>query len=287
VLNLFYTIEHEAMKNFRLKSGSCIPKLGIGTYSFGGEHVADRSKDKEWIFAIKTAIQLGYSHIDTAEIYGRNHTEELVGKAIKGIERSKLFITSKVYKSHFRYDDVIAAAKGSIKRMNSGYLDLYLLHSTNPEIPIKETMEAMNSLVAQKLVRHIGVCNFTIEELKEAQKWSMEKIAANQMKFSLWTKNPLGIKTIKFCQAHDITVIAYKIFGRGKLLTQPVALLSEVAKEYGRTEAQIMVNWVSSKRNVVAIFSSMNPKHLKENMDSLNFKMRPADYKKIDSIFNY
>jgi diketogulonate reductase-like aldo/keto reductase len=272
------------MKTKKLSTGFEVPILGFGTFAMGGEHEADYSNDEVCIKAIKTALELGYTHIDTAEVYGGGHTEELIGKAIKGFDRKKLFITTKVYKTNLKYDEIINSAKGSLKRMNIDYIDMYLIHASNPDIPIEETMKALNELVNQGLIKNIGVCNFTIEELKEAQKHSKAKIVMNQMKYSLWTKTPPDLKTMKYCQENDIMITAYKLFGRGKLEKEKIGLIQNIAKKYNRTEAQIITSWITSKKNIVAIFKSLNKKHMKENLEALEFEMNNEDYQKLDSL---
>jgi len=270
------------MKKKRLGSGFEMPILGIGTYTLGGEHDPDYSRDKDCIEAIKNALDIGFTHIDTAEVYGGGHTEELVAKAIQGRDRKKLFITSKVFHTHFKHDDVINSAKDSLRRLNIDYIDLYLLHSFNPNIPLKETMAAMNELVQKGLVKQIGVCNFSIDQLKEAQKCSKAKIAVNQMKYCLWTKAKPDIETFEYCQENDILITAYKIFGRGKIITDKIPLLSELAKKYNKTDAQIMINWIVSKINFTAIFTSMDKKHFKENIGALDFQLSDKDICKLD-----
>jgi len=270
----------------KLNSGFKMPALGIGTYGMGGgEHDEDKSNDDECISAIRDALNLGYTHIDTAEIYGNGHTEELVGKAIGGYDRKKLlFIATKVFKTNLKYDNVIRSAKGSIKRMKIDYIDLCLIHSYNPDIPIKETISAMNELVKKGLIKHIGVCNFSIEQLKEAQKYSINKIVTNQMKYSLWAKTRPDFETMDYCQKNDIIVTAYKLFGRGKINTEKIPIFSVLAKKYNKTEAQIMTNWVVSKKNVVSIFKSLNKKHLKENLEALEFQIDDKDIQELDNL---
>src|SRR3989338_10948045 len=192
------------MKVKKLKSGFEMPVLGIGTFTFGGEHEADHSRDDEWIKAIKEALEAGYTHIDTAEVYGKGHCEELVAKAIESYDRKKLFITTKVYHTHFKYADVINSAKESLKRLKIKYIDLYLLHSFDSNIPLKDTMEAMNKLVDLGLVKNIGVCNFNPKQLEEAQKYSKAKIAVNQMKYNLWAETGPDVDTFAYCQKNDI-----------------------------------------------------------------------------------
>jgi len=269
----------------RLNSGFKMPALGIGTYGMGGdEQDEDKSNDAECITAIRDALNLGYTHIDTAEVYGSGHTEELVGKAIEDYDRKKLFIATKVFKTNLKYDDVIRSAKGSLKRMKIDYIDLCLIHSYNPDVPIKETISAMDGLVKKGLIKHIGVCNFSIEQLKEAQKYSMNKIVTNQMKYSLWAKTGPDLETIDYCQKNDIMVTAYKLFGRGKINTEKIPIFSVLAKKYNKTEAQIITNWVVSKKNVVTIFKSVNKEHLKENLEALEFQIDDKNIQELDSF---
>ena len=272
------------METKKLPNGFEIPVLGIGTCLVGGLDYgpADYSQDEENVKAIQAAINVGYTHIDTAEMYGGNHTEELVGKAIKKFDRKKLFITTKVSPEHLGHDNLINSAKNSLKRLGTDYIDLYLLHRPNPEIPIKETMKAMNELVDKKLVRFIGVSFFNIEQMKEAQKCSKYPIVANELKYSLWKKSDL--KTIEHCQENDIMVIAYKVFGRGKLTTHKIPLVEELSKKYNRTKSQIILNWVVSKKNMVSIFKSLSIEHLKENKDIFDFKLTAGEIKKLDAI---
>src|SRR5690606_9793351 len=130
-----------------------IPVLGLGTWGIGGFRTTDYSNDDKSIQAIRDAINLGYTHIDTAEGYGAGHCEELIGKAIKNLDRSKLIITSKVFKTNLKYEDVISSCKKSLKKLQTDYIDIYLIHAPNPEIPLEETMKAMDYLVDQKLVK--------------------------------------------------------------------------------------------------------------------------------------
>ncbi|MDO8740948.1 MAG: aldo/keto reductase [Candidatus Woesearchaeota archaeon] len=275
------------MQTKRLSNGFKLQVLAIGTYGMGGEDCKpDYSQDNKHIKAIQEAINMGYSHIDTAEIYGGGHTEELVGKAIKKFDRKKLFITTKVAKEHLKYDDLINSAKKSLQRLSINYIDLYLVHAPNPDISIKETMEAMNYLVDNGLIKNIGVSNFNLKQMKEAQKYSKHSIVANQLKYNLWAKF-IDLKTILYCQQNDIMVIAYKPFGRGSLTKEKSILLSALARKYNKTEAQIILNLLISKKNVVALFKSGNVQHLKENKNIFDFKLTKEENKKIDALIHY
>ncbi len=152
--------------------------------------------------------------IDTAEMYGAGHSEEVVARALQG-RHDRVFVASKVSPRHFAYDDVLAAAKRSLKRLGLKQMDLYQLHWPNSRIPISETMKAMEKLVKDGLTRHIGVSNFSVEQMKEAQQsLSHKKIVSNQVEFSLVDRSvEAGI--MPYCQKEGLTLIAYSPLGQG------------------------------------------------------------------------
>ena len=267
-----------------------IPVLGIGTWGMGGRYERDTSHDKEEILAIKTAIKLGMTHIDTAEVYGKGHAEELVAQAIQGFDRKKLFIVTKVSQEHLRHDDIMSAAKASLKRLKTNYIDLYLIHGPNPSIPLKETMKAMDHLAEKKLVRFIGVSNFSVKEMKEAQSYTKNKIVANQIEYNLlirnkgmWTTN-MESEIIPYCQKNNIIIIAYRPIAKGELAKPGYKLLDELAKKYNKTQAQIAINWLILKKNIVTIPKSTDINHLKENLGAIGWKMDSEDIKKLDQF---
>src|SRR3990172_463896 len=189
------------MMEYKTISGIKIPVLGIGTYGMSGEKKKGidmpEYPDEQQIAAIRAAIKLGMTHIDTAESYGNGHAEKLVAEAIKGFGREKLFITTKVMGSNLRHDEVISACKASLKRLNTEYADIYLIHWPNPNVPLKETMAAMDLLVEQNLVKHIGVSNLPVKDMEEAQRLSKNKIVANQIEYNLLVRDvrPSGLYT--------------------------------------------------------------------------------------------
>ena len=269
-----------------------IPVLGLGTWSIGGGMVTDTTYDEENIHAIKTAIKLGMTHIDTAEMYGDGHAEELVGEAIKDFNRETLFITTKVSPENLRYDDVIASAKKSLQRLKTEYIDLYLIHIPNPKIPIQETMKALNFLYEQGLIKFIGVSNFSVEQMKQAQKSSQNKIVANQIEYSLLVRNTgneyisdMESKVIPYCQENDIMIVAYRPLARGRLTKPGFKILDELAKKYNKTQAQIAINWLISKKKVITIPKSTSIGHLKENLGAVGWKLKPEDIRKLDKEF--
>ncbi len=224
--------------------GARIPLLGLGTWQMGGKIERSTAHDKEEIEALKTGIQLGLTHIDTAELYGEGHAEELVAEAIKQskVSRKDLFITSKVMQQHLHYDDVLSACKKSLERLKTDYLDLYLVHFPNSQIPITETMRAMNYLVDAKMVRMIGVSNFSVADLQEAQKYSKHKLVANQIEYSLLARDAgkymknMESEIIPYCDQHSIKVVAWRPLAYGALAKEGFPVLDSLAKKYGKTQ---------------------------------------------------
>ncbi|MEA2089409.1 MAG: aldo/keto reductase [Thermoproteota archaeon] len=274
-----------------LSDGVKIPVLGVGTWKMGGGLRADRTHDKECVLAVRTAIRLGMTHIDTAELYGEGHAEELVGEAIQGFRREQLFITTKVKAENLLYNDVISAIKRSVKRLRTSYVDLYLIHAPNPEIPIKETMKAMDYLVENKLTRFIGVSNFSVEQIKEAQKYARNKIVANQIEYNLLTRNRgqftngMESKIVPYCQKNGITVIAYRPLAKGELAKLGIKLLDELAEKYGKTQVQIALNWLISKPNIVTIPKAVKIEHIKENLGAIGWRLSEEDMRRLDYDF--
>ncbi len=269
-----------------LKNGFKLPLYGIGTWYVGGDAgKINHAYDKADINALKTAIDMGVTHIDTAELYARGHAEELIGESIKGYDREKLFITSKVKPENFSYNNIIKSARESIKRLNSKYLDLYLLHSYNPLISIKETMRGMDKLKSDGLIKNIGVSNFSIEKLEKAQNETKNKIVVNQVLYNLTSRFPEDSGLLQYCQKNDIMIIAYTPVHRGIYNKNQIIILDKIAKKYDKAYSQIAINWLISQNNVVTISKTRNIEHLKENLGSLKFRMSNDDIEKLRNDF--
>ena len=240
-------------------TGEMIAEIGLGTASYSG---GDEP--------LRKGISLGATHIDTAEIYG---TEEAVGHAI-GDLRSRVFLTTKVAPVHFRYDQVIEAAEGSLRRLGTDRIDLYLLHWPNPDIPIGETMSAMDRLVADGKIRYVGVSNFSVAQLEEAQSVSENPIVTNQVKYSL-TARDIEADLMPYCQRNGITVTAYSPLSTvlGKSGPGLAGALNRVAKASGKTEAQVAVNWCTAKEGVVAIPRSSSLQRTVENCGASGWRL--------------
>jgi len=265
-----------------------IPILGLGTWQIGGELEKSTRNDLGDIELIQKAIEMGITHIDTAELYGVGHCEEVVGEAIKKFDREKVFITTKVGNTHLAYDNVIAAMDASLKRLQTSYVDLYLIHSSSSEIPLSETMKAMDKLVEDGKAKFIGVSNFSVEQLKEAQKYSKNKIVANQIEYNLITRNNgenninVESEIIPYCQKNGIIVIAYRPLAKGKIVDSLNVLLQELAEKYSKTKSQIALNWLILKNNVITIPGSKSHEQLEENLGAIGWNLSNEDMKRLD-----
>ncbi len=272
------------MEYKKLSNGMHIPAIGLGTHGMGGIFEADKSNETNEIRIIKQAIKLGFTHIDTAEIYGQGQAEKEVGIAIKDFDRKDLFITTKVWRTNLGYNNVIKSLKNSLQRLQTDFLDLYLVHSPNPKIPIKNTMEAMELLVEQKKINAIGVSNFSVDEIKEAHKHLRKcTIVANQIEYNL-LKRDAEKELIPFCAKNKIMVVSHRPLANGKLANKSIKILDVIAKKHCKTNAQIALKWVISHDNVVAITKSSKTEHLKENADLFEWKLEQKDKELLDKI---
>jgi aryl-alcohol dehydrogenase-like predicted oxidoreductase len=267
------------------KSGVQVSALGLGTWGIGGFYRPDRSKDDEAIKVIRLALESGMNLIDTAEMYGAGHAEELVGLAVSA-QRDKAFIATKVSPEHFDYDGVIAACRNSLARLHTDYIDLYQLHWPNPAIPLRETMKAMERLAEDGLIRHIGVSNFSVQELEEARSClSRWDVVSNQVEYSLLSR-AIERELLPHCQKEGILVIAYSPLARGALLKgRALEVLRAIGAHYGKTPAQVALNWLLCKRGVVAIPKALDAHHLLENLGAVGWRLKPEHISQLERAF--
>jgi len=272
------------------RTGENVAVIGLGTWGIGGFSTADHSQDSMAVEAIRYAVELGMTHIDTAEIYGDGHSEELVEKALKDYPRDELFIATKVWHTNLHYQDVLRACTGSLKRLGMDYIDLYMIHWPNPRVPIGETMQAMEKLVREGLIRYIGVSNFDVELLEEAMKaLKREEIAANQVKYSLEARE-VERELIPFCERNGITITAYTPLGKGRIPAETASnrgrILHETAKAYGKTPTQVALNWVIWRPNVITIPKAVKREHLEENAGAAGWRLSEEDYNRISKAWS-
>jgi len=269
----------------KLKNGFAMPVYGLGTWQMGGRHNHDpHNDDQADIKAIQTALENGVTHFDTAEMYANGYAETLLGKAIAHFDRSKLLIASKV-RFDFSYDGVLKAAEASLKRLGIDYLDLYYTHVWTNNVPIKETMRAMDKLVDEGLVKHIAVSNYTAEEIEMAQQAAKHKIVAAQLHYNLKVREPERKGVLKYCQENDIILVAWRPVQKGMLLENVPSVLQEMAEKYDKTPSQIAINWLISQKNIVTLSKTRNLEHLKENLGATGWEMDKEDVEKLRREF--
>jgi len=258
-----------------------VPEIGLGTWTIGGTFTADHSADASAVKSIQRAFDMGYSFVDTAEMYGAGHTEEIVGMALRG---RKVTVATKVWQTNLHYDDVLSAARRSIERLGVNCIDLYQIHWPNDSIPLRETMKAMEKLVDDGLVRHIGVSNFDEELLEDAAGYlSHREIVSDQVKFSLIDREPLN-GLLDYCRDNHIGIIAYEPLSRGKVLSGATGkVLASIARRKGMTPVQIALNWLISK-GAMPIPKSTSPEHLLENLQAAGWRLSGEDVQKLDNI---
>ncbi len=266
----------------KLKNGFEMPVFGLGTWLLGGTtiHNPDNDDAKD-IQTIKNAINNGVTHIDTAELYADGYAETLVGHAIKDYNRTNLFLTSKVWETHLGYDDLINAAKASLARLQTNYLDLYLTHRFSTAI--KDTMRAMDKLVEDGLVKYIGVSNYTVVQMQEAQSYTKNKLVTNQLHYNLKIREVEKKGILKYCQENDVLLTAWRPLQKGMVLNAPI--LMEMAEKYHKTSAQIALNWLIAQDNVVVISKAANPEHLKDSLGAIGWVMDKDDIEKLRNEF--
>jgi diketogulonate reductase-like aldo/keto reductase len=270
------------MRYETLFDGKKIPVIGLGTWNIGGGMSSDYSADEKNIRSIQNAIYMGYTHIDTAQMYGAGHTEVLVGRAVKPFRRNELFITTKVWSSNLSRRDVLKGVEESLKRLDQLYIDLLLIHWPNPAIPIEETMGAFNELVHEGTVKYVGVSNFSLAQLLEAQKQSDVPIATNQVEYNVLCREPEQNGMLEYCQKNGVILTAYEPLGKGSVLRHRT--LQEIAKLYTITVAQLAIYWLLNKPKVITIPKSTNEKHLRENIAVPSLNLPAELLQKVETV---
>jgi diketogulonate reductase-like aldo/keto reductase len=252
-----------------------VPEVGLGTWRYAGGTEP-----------LIKGIELGAAFIDAAESYG---SEEVVGEAIREF-RNKVFVATKASPRNFRRADLLRAADRSLRRLSTTYIDVYQLHWPNYTIDIEETMAAMEELVDAGKIRFIGVSNFSVHVLKKAQAaLSKHKIVSNQVRYSL-IERTVERDLLSYCQRNGITLIAYSPFGSKFSSLQaadPAGALCKVAETTGKTPAQVALNWLLAKAEVVAIPKASTVQHVIEDCGASGWRLSPSEYELLDNQIKF
>ena len=271
---------------FETVRGLQIPKVGFGTWSIGGQSSPDLSLDSVSRAALRSALELDYTHFDTAEYYADGHAEELLGQTIRemGIRREGLFLTTKVAPEHLHSDDILRACDRSLRRLGVDFVDLYLIHWPNPRIKLEESFGALNRLVREGKVRHLGVSNFKLKMLKESIALSETPLLTNQIPYSLPEKTYLENGVIAYCQQNDILVTAYSPVKFRNLKVN--ATLKSIAAAHGATSYQVALAWLIAQPRVITIPMSFDPTHQKENLEAMNLELSASEMEQLSNLYS-
>nr|WP_193570114.1 aldo/keto reductase [Halorussus sp. JP-T4] len=243
-----------------------MPLVGVGTWNLDDETVQK---------SVRTALDDAYTHVDTAEGY-MNEAE--IGEALADYDREDLFLTSKVLPSNLNYDSVVESCEASLDRLDTDYLDLYLIHWPNPAISLRETLDAMATLRDRGLVRNVGVSNFSAYQLSAARHVSDVPIAVNQIEFHPWFQRP---DLVDYCRETDVVVEAAAPLARTEVLGDDT--VQELAEQYDRTPAQIVLKW-AVEQGIVVIPKSSSPDHVRENIDLFGWDLDEDDRRRLDDL---
>jgi diketogulonate reductase-like aldo/keto reductase len=255
-------VEMEYVKAY----GARVPAVGLGTWQLTGAACYE---------TVSTALELGYRHIDTAQLYGN---EREVGRAIADadVDREDVFLTTKVSPRNAGHDAVIDSTKASLERLGVEYVDLLLLHWPNPLVSMESTMAAMDHLVDQGNVSHIGVSNFPRVLLDRARDAADAPVVTNQVQFHPY-KPQRGM--LSHCQDEGLVLTAYSPLARGTVLEDET--VQRLAAEYDRTPAQVVLRWATQHHNVAVIPKTTDPDHLRENLALFDFKLTGSEVEEL------
>lgn len=265
-------------------NGTKIPKIGFGTWKIGGGSYADPSQDKRSLAGLRSALELGYTHFDTAEMYANGHAEELIGQAIResGISREALFITSKVDPSNLRYRHLLESCEKSLRRLGMDYLDLYLIHWPSHTIPVEESFRGLNQLLRERKIRHVGVSNFNVRLLEQARAESEAPLFTDQVPYSLTDRRYVRNGVVGYCQRSRILLTAYSPVEKGRLRAN--STLKSVAEAHEATIYQIALAWLVSQPQVITIPMSLNPQHQAENLAAAEIELSESEIELLDGL---
>jgi len=246
-----------------------IPKLGIGTWKMRGRGCR---------LSVRSALEMGYRHIDTAEFY-RN--EEQVGQAVKesGVPREEIFLTTKAWNNHFGRESVQQACEQSLQRLGMDYIDLYLMHHPSDSVPLEETLAGMDQLVDDGKTRFIGVSNFGVSRLDRAREIASHPIFTNQIEYHPFQQQK---DVLAYCQDHGVLLTAYSPLDRGGVTRNKT--LRRIGDNHGKSAAQVTLRWLIQLKNVVTIPKASSQEHQQSNLELFDFELSDQEMREINEL---
>jgi len=248
--------------------GAKIPHIGLGTMTLKGDVCVQ---------AVKTALQSGYSHIDTAWFYGN---EKEVGEGLRqsGVKRDQIFLCTKVRETHLEPDKFRQSLEESLSNLQLPYVDLLLIHWNNKDVPFKTSVGALCKAKKDGFAKHVGVANFTTTMLDEAWAVTSEPLVCNQIEVHPFINQD---KVLAASKKHGMAVVAYCPIARGKVPGADV--LERIGKAHGKSAAQVSLRYLV-QRGVCAIPRTSNPEHMKANLDVFDFELTAAEMAKLKAL---
>lgn len=265
--------------------GVSLPKIGFGTWKIGGDSYPNPKLDSASLTALRTALEVGYTHFDTAEIYAAGHSEELVGRAIResNKKRENLFITTKVDPAHLQYEQVLRACENSLRRLKMDFIDLYLIHwPPRNAMQLDDAFRGLNQLVRNGKVKYLGVSNFNVRLLNQAQSLSETPILTNQVPYLLTDRSYVQNGVLEYCQQNEILLTAYSPLKFRNLRVNKT--LQAIADAHSDTLYQIALAWLVAQPRVITIPMSLNPQHIRENFESAEIELSQEEFKTLNDL---
>lgn len=264
-------------------TGVELPPIGQGTWNMP----ESGAKRKEAQRAIRRGIELGMTHIDTAEMYGAGRVEEVLGEAIRGIPRERLFITTKVLPSNANYEGTLGAAERSLRRLGLEYVDLFLLHWPGSH-PLEATMRAFDKLVEDGKARFVGVSNFEVPEMSAAASYLRgARLACNQVLYHLCERG-IEHELLPEAQRRGIAIVGYTPFGRGAYLrlgARRRETLERIARKHGATVRQVALAFLTRNQALFTIPKAARVEHVEENAGAGEIELDQQAVAEIDAAF--
>lgn len=249
-------------------NGASIPLIGLGTWDLRGRSCAR---------LVEQALRLGYRHVDTAQMY---ENEREVGEGVRGsgVRRKEIFVTTKIWPSHFAPNDLERSVKESLVKLRLSEVDLLLLHWPNPQIPLSETMGALCKMKSAGFARHIGVSNFTVALIEAAVQFATEPLATNQIECHPFLDQS---KVIAACRRHGIAITAYCPLARGQAMRDET--LTRIGRRHGKSGSQVALRYLVQQR-IAAIPRTSRVERLSENLEVFDFELDEAEMEEIRGL---
>lgn len=249
--------------------GEKVPKLGLGTWQL---------KNKNCVKGVKTALNTGYRHIDTAQAYGN---EDRVGKGIEKseVDRREIFLTTKLWRDNLNQERLFESVEESLEKLRTNYVDLLLIHWPFKDMNQEEVFQELEKVVESGKATNIGISNFNISQMEEAQRISEKKILTNQVEYHPFLDQS---KVLNKCRELEMMLTAYSPLARGEVLGNQI--LNDIGSKHNKSEVQVALRWLVQQDNVAAIPKATSPQHIKENLEIFDFELKDNEMRRIHQL---